>query len=126
VPHTYKLESAIYAHVHWTPRDRGTAEDGSTVAWKIDYSIADINGNFPASNTIDLTDTCDGTNHKHQMSPDIALNHTASTVSAMIIGKIYRDTGDTWSGTNANGPALLELDFHFEVDTLGSRSIHAK
>ncbi len=39
--------------------------------------------------------------------------------------KIYRsDTGtdDTWAGTSAaQSPGLLEVDFHHEIDTMGSR-----
>ncbi len=125
-PHGYKIGSAIFAHVHWTPHARGAAENTKTVQWLLDYSIADIDGNFPASQTLNLTDTCDGTDHKHQMSPEVALNETYSHVSGMLIGKIYRGGTDTWVGTGANGPAILELDFHFELDTVGSRTRTAK
>lgn len=126
VPHNYKIGSTLYIHVHWTPHDRGTAEATKTVAWKVDLSLVDLDGVFPSSETIDLTDTCDGTNDKHQMTPDVAITATASKVSAMIIGKLYRDSGDTWVGTGANAPAILELDLHYEIDTPGSRQRLAK
>jgi len=292
LPHAYKEGSSITAHVHWTPGDRGVAEDTKTVAWKLDYSWANINSVFASSKTVDLTDTCDGVNDKHLMTPDLAIDgttvicdsytgagsatysmfttgyiglgqaftgdgrrlysvtfemvktgtppgaftvnvyedtlwtygssmvpypdatpiatltytaddipvgtnfvnfvfdsdnrpvlidgvyyvatveyangastslncvglrsdHIGSThdgnqctrgtgfpwgygdgdrdlpfyvytcdehISSMIIGKIYRDNDDTWVGTNVNGPALLEIDFHFPVNTLGSRT----
>ena len=126
LPHKYKLGSDIYCHVHWTPGARGADEDTKTVAWKIDYSWASIGSVFPASANLDLTDTCDGVNDKHLMTDDKVITGTDQGVSSMLICKIYRDTGDTWVGTGANGPALLEVDFHFQIDTLGSRAIGAK
>jgi hypothetical protein len=57
------------------------------------------------------------------MSPEVTIDgHTAAkNVSSMLMCRIYRDTGDTWAGNAANGPALLEVDFHFPIDTVGSR-----
>lgn len=127
LPHLYKEGTSLYAHVHWTPKDRGNEENGKTVAWKLDYSWANYDGNFGASATVDLTDTCDGTDHKHQMTPNVEIVGTSKTISSMLICKIYRDTGDSWAGTiAAQSPALLEVDFHFSSDTLGSRLIGTK
>lgn len=119
--HEYKQGTDLKPHVHWTPRNRGVAENGHTVAWKLDYSIADVNENFIASATIDLTDTCDGVNEKHLVSPSGTITGTNLLISHMIIGRLYRDNGDTWATNTANNrPALLEIDFHFEIDTVGS------
>lgn len=43
------------------------------------------------------------------------------TISAMLIGRLWRNTGDTW-GTNTAGncPLLLEFDIHIELDAIGS------
>lgn len=126
IPHGYKTGTNLYAHVHWTPHTRGNEENGKTVAWKLDYSWANINGNFGASATIDMTDTCDGTDHKHQMTPEISITGTDKSISSMLVCKIYRDATDNWVGTGANGPALLELDFHYQLDTVGSREQSSK
>ena len=126
LPHSYKEGSDIHVHCHWTPKDRGVAEDIKTVAWKMDYSWANIDGTFGASATADMTDTCTGTNHKHKMTPSATLTGTSKNISSMLVCKIYRDSGDTWVGTTANGPALLELDFHFEADSFGSKTVLAK
>jgi len=130
LPHSYKEGENIYVHLHWTPRDRGVAESGNTVGWKIDYSWADIGGNFPDMQTADLSDACDGTNHKHQMTTEVAITGTGKHISSMIMCNIRRsDTGtdDTWStNTSGNLPLLLEVDFHVPLNTVGSRTISDK
>lgn len=122
IPHGYILGTDFYAHVHWTPRDRGVTEDTKTVFWKLDVSLAPVNGVMPASTTLDLTDTCDGVNHKHLKTPSVELDGSSlQGVSGMIIGRVYRDAGDTWAGNiAAQAPALLEIDFHYQSDDLGS------
>lgn len=127
LPHSYKVGEDIKVHVHWTPGLRGNEESGNTVGWKVDYAWANINGTFGAMQTADLSDACDGTDDKHQMTPEFTIDgHTApKSISSMLICNIKRtDTGadDTWAGT-ASGqlPMILEIDFHYPIDTLGSR-----
>lgn len=128
LPHSYAVGNDISVHVHWTPGNRGTTEGTNTVAWKIDYSWANIGGTFGASVTADCTDACQSTNDQHLMSPEITIDgHTVSKgISSMLVCKIYRDTGDSWAGTGANGPALLEVDFHYPINTIGSRTDSTK
>lgn len=130
MPHSYKEGSNIFIHVHWTPGTRGNEESGATVGWKIDYSWANIGDNFGDMQTADLSDACDGTDHKHQMSPDIEISGVGKHISSMLMCNIRRsDTGtdDTWAGT-ASGelPLLLEVDIHYESETIGSRQRTAK
>lgn len=132
LPHSYKVGTDIAVHVHWTPGLRGNEESGNKVGWKVDYTWANIDGTFGAMGTADLSDACDGTDDKHQMTPDVTIDgHTAAKgISSMLICNIKRtDTGtdDTWVGT-ASGqlPLILEIDFHFSCDTLGSRAIGTK
>jgi hypothetical protein len=132
LPHGYKQGTDIYSHIHWTPGARGVAESGNTVGWKIHYTWANIDGAFGAMATLDLSDACNGVNHEHDMTPDVVINgHTAAkNISSMLICNVTRtDTGadDTWAtNTSGNLPMLLEIDFHFEIDTLGSRQIGIK
>ena len=131
MPHSYKQGSDIYCHVHWTPGTRGNEEGTNAVAWKLDYSWANIDANFGASATIDMTDACQSTDHQHLMTPQATIDgHTVSkNISSMLICRIYRHdvAGDTWAGT-ASGqlPILLEVDFHYEMDTIGSKTDSAK
>ena len=125
IPHSYKVGEDIKVHIHWTPGTRGNEENGATVGWKIDYSWASINDTFPEMATLDLSDACDGTDHKHQMTPDISITGSGKGISSMLLCNVKRtDTGtdDTWASTTTGQlPLLLEIDFHFPIDTLGSR-----
>lgn len=130
LPHGYKTGSDIYVHVHWTPGTRGNEESGATVGWKLDYSWANISSAFGALASVDLSDACEGTDHKHQMTPEGVITGTDKHISSMLLCNIKRtDTGtdDTWA-SNASGqlPLLLEIDFHYEIDTVGSRERSTK
>jgi len=125
IPHDYRIGSDLYFHIHWTPCDRGNEESGALVGWKIDYTIADIGGNFGATATVDLSSACSGVDDKHEITDDVMVDGSGITnVSAMIMLRIYRsDTGadDTWAGSTApQSPALLEFDIHYQKDTIGS------
>ena len=127
VPHTYMQGEDIYAHAHWTPGDRGNEESGKTVPWALDYSWANVGAAFGASATVDLTDTCTGTDHLHEMTPDVVITGTDKHISSMLACRFYRNGAGTWAGTtSAQSPALLEFDFHFPVDTVGSRERASK
>jgi hypothetical protein len=130
LPHSYKLGSDIKVHIHWTPGNRGNEENATTVGWKIDYSWASINSAFGVMATLDLSDACDGTDWKHQMTPDVTITGTDKGISSMLVCNVKRtDTGtdDTWAGTASGSlPLLLEVDFHFEMDSLGSFSSSSK
>ena len=130
LPHTYKTGTDITVHVHWTAGANGTTENGRTVGWKVDYTWANINGTFSAMATADLSDATDNANHKHQMTPEVTITGTDKNISSMLLCNIKRtDTGtdDTWVGTASGAlPMLLEIDFHYAIDTIGSRTISSK
>ena len=126
IPHEYKEGTDLLFHLHWTPRDRGVTENGNKVGWKVDYTIANVDGTFASSQTVDLSDACSGVDDKHEITSEVAVSGTGITVSAMLILKIYRsDTGDddTWAGSIASQlPALLEFDIHYNKDSVGSNT----
>lgn len=130
LPHSYKVGSDVYCHIHWNAGTRGNEESGTKVDWKLDYSWASIGSVFPASTTIDINDTVTGTDHLHEITQDVIMDgHTVSKgISSILICKIYRDTTyDTWAGTSSGQlPILLEVDFHYEQDTIGSRTKSTK
>lgn len=130
LPHSYKQGTNIEAHVHWTPGNRGNEENGNKVGWKIDYTWAGKDTNFSTMQTLDLSSTCSGVDWRHERSPGVIISGTGKTISSMLICNLKRtDTGtdDTWVGTlGGQLPLILEVDFHFEIDTIGSRLITAK
>jgi len=125
MPHSYREGTDLNFHIHWTPKDRGVTESGKSVGWKVDYSIANPNGVFGASATVDLQDVCSGVNHQHELTSSVVVDGTGLTISHIIMLRIYRsDTGadDTWANNGAGErPVLLEFDIHYESDTIGSR-----
>ena len=125
IPHKYKEGEDISVHLHWTPGDNGAGESGNYVGWKVDYSWANVDGTFGSMATADLSDVCDGTDHKHQMTPEVTITGTGKDISSMLMCNLKRtDTGadDTWAGSGTgNLPMILEVDFHFPIDTIGSR-----
>lgn len=128
MPHTYKEGTNLRPHVHWTNRDRGADEGGGYVKWNLDYSIANVNGQFDASNTVAMSGVASSTNDYHHVArSDVEIDGSNLKVSFMMKGRIYRTTGDDWVG-NANGtsPAMLEVDFHFQTDSDGSRQEYIK
>lgn len=125
MPHGYKEGSNLLFHLHWTPCNRGDEENGNSVGWKVDYTIANPNGDFLSSATVDLQDICSGVDDRHELTSSVTVNGNGLKISNIIQLRIYRsDTGtdDTWVGiTSAQSPALLEFDIHFEKNTIGSR-----
>ena len=131
LPHSYKQGSVISVHIHWTPGLRGSEEPGALVGWKVDYVWANIDGTFGVVGTADLSDACDGTDDKHQMTASVdIIGNAGKNISSMLLCNIRRtDAGadDTWAGTiSGQLPLLLEVDFHYEMDTIGSRTISSK
>ena len=118
MPHSYKSNSDIYVHLHWTAGS--TANQDSTVGWKVDYSWASIGSNFPEMDTAVLTDTVAAGSDIHQMTQDVKITGTDKGISSMLICNVRRtDTGadDTWDETASGSlPMLLEIDFHYEID----------
>lgn len=128
LPHSYKEGSNLYAHLHWTPGPRGNEENGNVVQWRLDYTIAGHGSNFAAVQTASLADACDGTDHKHQMTGAATISGSGLTISSQMFGRVYRwdDVSDTWAGTGANLPIFIEFDIHYEINSIGSKTVTAK
>ena len=129
LPHGYKEGSDIVAHVHWFPVANGVS--GRTVSWGLEYlwtNMADVSGNTVivyANDTIqeDAVLLAD----KHYLTNFAALSGTGKTISSMLLCRIFRDaTGAGLTDDYDNDVGLLEIDFHYEIDTAGSREVLAK
>lgn len=123
IPHSYKVGTTLYPHVHWTTYT-GTPT-GTNVVWGLEYSVIAIAGSFPTTTTltanavISLIGTPSGTG-QHIITPLGTINGTGLGISTIIICRLYRATGDA-NDTFANETGLLGMDFHYEKDTEGSR-----
>jgi hypothetical protein len=120
IPHAYREASSITPHVHWSPSD-GNA---GNVTWKLEYTWANIDGTFGNTSTVSVTDSTDSTSHKHLVANMTAISGAGKTISSMLQCRLYRDVSD--GDDYASDAFLHEIDFHFELDTIGSREISTK
>lgn len=127
--HSYKLGTDLHPHVHFIIPTTGAA--GQFVQWGLEYTVADINGTFgntsiiytDASSAATATNSGDGTltanKHYYAVFPAIDMSGITSLCS-MICFRIFRDAGDG-NDDYPNDAGLLEFDFHYQIDTVGSR-----
>jgi hypothetical protein len=122
-PHSMKVGSTVYPHVHWSPTTTGSGN----VIWGFEYTWADIDGTYAAPTTIYSTaKAAGGTAWVHKLSLFDGISGAGITnVSSMMMCRLFRNpaaAGDTYEAD----AALLQFDVHYEKDTLGSRGEYSK
>lgn len=130
MPHGYRLKTDILAHVHWVPASNGSANQ--KVSWGLEYALSEIGDVFPSTTTIygnehvpaDVSVVAD----KHYLTPIGTIDGSNITsVSAMLSGRLFRDATGAGATDNYTADAgLLEIDFHYQIDSLGSRQLYIK
>lgn len=117
LPHGWKLGSLISPHVHWI-NDSGS---GGNVLWQLEYRI--IETGIVAGNTtiIQVADAAGSVAQQGKYSEWADIDMTGHGLSSIIQFRVSRqglDPLDTAANVNA---WLLMVDFHYQIDTLGSR-----
>lgn len=128
LPHSYKVGTAIYPHIHWTTAT--STPTRTNVAWGLEYSVIAFGGTFPntstlTSNTV-ISDiaTISGVG-QHLITSLGTISGTNLGISTVLVCRIYRNV--TASADTFNDEAgLLGFDIHYEKDTQGSRTEYAK
>lgn len=127
MPHGYYHESAIKPHVHWAPNEDA---DNATqdVTWGLEYMWKSVARVYESTTTITnnsvvpvISKPLDAGRHAVTSLPDIPGDD--QFLSSMLLCRIFRD------GTDDDYPydaALLEVDFHYQKDALGSRGEFTK
>ena len=116
IPHSYKEGTDVHPHVHWTP----TTASGGDVRWRFRYAWANIYEDFPVYTTVNINATASGTAWNHQVNGFGAIDGTGKKISSMLVCRLMR-YGDYGQDTYPDYASFLEFDFHFEVDSPGSR-----
>jgi len=116
IPHSYKQGTDILPHVHWLP----LGADTGVVEWQLEYTWANIDSAFPTTSTATGTDAGAGTANTHQVVSLSTITGTSKNISSMLLCRIHRDGGNG-SDTYTGDAVLLEIDFHFQINTMGSR-----
>jgi len=126
LPHSYLMGGDIDAHVHWIHIEDG---DDFNIVWGLEYLWVSIHGT--STNTSTITTVCnlvDGP-HRHQMSKiafdNTMIDGTGKGVSSMLMCRLFRDGANPLDTFEYNA-YFMEFDFHFPVDTMGSREVYAK
>lgn len=125
LPHSYKVGTHIYPHVHWSPGPSGVGYENKSVAWILDLSWGNINETFPGATSysgIDSWTTFQNYEHRLVRCVNSGVNYmdgTGKDISSMIVGRIVRQN-DRGDDTYTPPAFLLEIDFHYQKDGFGS------
>lgn len=127
LPHNWVEGSAIIPHVHWTPKLHVPEHPlNQNVRWRLEWMWESIGGDFG------LTSFVVASTHypadsilapgRHYMTAFPALtNNPARKISSMLICRLERDATHA-DDTYEHDAGLFEIDFHYQIDTLGSRT----
>lgn len=126
MPHSWKVGSDIYPHVHWSVQD----DLGSDVVrWGLEYTWANVGSTFSQPTIIYGTSPIGAaspvTENLHTITPLGTLSATGKTLSSVILCRVFRD-GDNSGDTFNHDAFLLMIDFHYEEDSFGSRTEYTK
>jgi len=120
LPHEWKEGSEVRPHIHATRTTTST----DAVGWEFKYVVANANevlGAYTAWQTA-TESVISNVAEKHGLWTFPAITMTGKLISCMIIWQLQRNTADAYN-SNAR---LLELDFHYQIDTTGSSSEFSK
>ncbi len=122
VPHNWRYGTDLRGHVHWCPINT----DAGNVVWGLEYSMAKIGSVFPNTTLTTGTGAAATTAYEHTLTEvgDIDMS-AVDNVSSMVLCRVYRDAANA-ADTYASDAALLEIDFHYQIDSLGSRDEYLK
>jgi hypothetical protein len=131
MPHGWKEGSDIEPHVHWVSADTAGAS-GTDVCWGLEYTWANVNGTFGNTTIIYGDEQSNGSGEtitvdKHYLTDIGTISGSGKTISSMLVCRLFRDaTGTGGTDDYDDDAGLLEIDFHYEIDTMGSRTETAK
>ncbi len=128
LPHNWEQGTDIYPHVHWFVKSNGGV--GQDVCWGLEYTWANVGDSFSTTNIIygDVNHLGeDLISDIHYITELGTLSGVGKQFSSMIICRIFRDATGTGGIDDYNADAgLLEIDFHYKIDSLGSDEEYVK
>ncbi len=130
LPHSWKEGTTIYPHIHWIPQADGAAS-ANGVVWELEYTWANNGETFPATTKLTASTISPALSgnlvaKRHYITPlGSGITATGKQISSMLVCRIAR-LGDNGSDTFAGTAGVLEIDFHYQLDTFGSRQEYVK
>jgi hypothetical protein len=129
MPHSW-AGTAITPHVHWVPKTTSDeAPTNQAVEWGLEYTWADEGTAFGNTSIIYAKSTVVPlVADTHYRTDFAAITPSASQdgLSSMLVCRIFRNATDATDDTYEDDAGLLEIDFHYELNTVGSRAITTK
>ena len=128
MPHAWSLGSALSIHVHWI---HSANQNTAAVRWGMEYtfkSIGQVFGNTtPLYVATNIAGDVNLVQYKHYLSAfaPIVPNATNNGLSAILIGRIWRDS-DNAADTSTGDAGLLYIDAHYQIDGFGSSLEYTK
>jgi len=129
LPHSWVEGTSIMPHVHWVASANGAA--GPTVPrWGLQYCWLNIGETFSSYTTIYGTTTVPNEvliKDRQYLTPlgSGGIDGTGKKLSSMLICRLFRD-GDNAADTYAGYAGGLEIDFHLQINSMGSRLEYTK
>ncbi len=128
VPHSKKYDTDLDAHIHWIANADGAT--GEFPRWGLEYTWCNIGDVFSDttviySNTVSFPPDTALVKNKHYISELGDIDGTGMTLSSMLVCRVFRDA-DSVDDDYTNFAGLLEIDFHYQIDTLGSKDEYVK
>jgi len=128
LPHSWKEGTTIYPHVHWLPKVSKTGN----VEWNLDYSWQNYDPTtplvFPSYTTSTVVATGPFVANTHRITSltgGTGLDGSGKKISSILICRIWRNSSNS-ADTYTDDAGLLSLDFHYQIDTVGSRAEYVK
>jgi len=126
MPHKWKVGSNLSPHVHWVaPLDLG----GTKVVWALEYTwvnLGDVFGNTSILSASDPIASVGAVTANKQVVTSLGtIPATGHTLSSVLVCRVFRKAADV-ADTFGSDAGLLQIDFHYEIDSDGSRSDYSK
>lgn len=123
IPHDWKEGTAIRPHIHWCPTNTNTG----SVSFGLEYTKATNGSAFGNTTILDVQQAGSGTAYEHQIAAWDEISMTGDKISTMLLCRVFRDAGGSLGTDDYNADAvLLEVDFHYKRNDLGSRAEYKK
>ena len=121
MPHSWREGTDLHPHVHWMPENDGAGD----VRWGFEYEWVNIGDAYVSSTLLYSLDPAERTTLEHQLADFGDIDGTGKMFSSMLICRLFRDAAHE-DDDYASDAYMLEFDFHYEIDSLGSRQEYVK
>lgn len=120
--HGYREATNIEFHIHLAYPDNNAGD----TQWIFTYSWANVGAMFPAETGVSATIASPTTADYHQLAEiENSINGAGKTISSVLLCSLKRE-GTSEKDTYGSAVYLVALDFHIQINSLGSRTELAK